>query len=406
MNNKIKVAVLKETKTPPDKRAALTPKQAVRFLQHFPNTELYIQSSDIRAFKDEEYSELGLTVTDDVSHCDILIGIKEVEVSELIPEKTYLFFSHTAKKQAYNRKLLQTLLEKKIKMIDYEYLTYENGIRIIAFGRWAGMVGAYNGLRAFGKREGLFQLPQAIQTQGMEAMFAELRKKVKLPPVKLLITGGGRVAQGALETLSVLNIKGVKPKDFLSKHYDYPVYSQLDPGDYVKRKDGKSFELQHFFENPEAYESAFTPYTKVADMYIACHFWDEKSPKFITKEDVEADDFKIRIIADVSCDINGPIAPTIRASEIADPFYGYEPKTHKEGYPFDRFNISVMAVDNLPGEVPRDASEDFATNLIDKIMPALLGEDTEGIISRAIITENGELGEHFRYLADFAAGKE
>lgn len=406
MNDKIKVGVLKETKTPPDRRAALSPKQAVHFLRHFPETELYIQSSNLRAFKDQEYTDLGLTVTDDISGCDILLGIKEVAVDTLIPGKTYMFFSHTAKKQEYNRELLQALLKKKIRMVDYEYLTYENGVRIIAFGRWAGLVGAYNALRALGKREGLFNIPQAADTSRTEEMFSILKSRVKLPAVKILITGGGRVAQGALETLSVLDIEGVKPNDFLNRNYDCPVFTQLDPGDYVRRKDGKPFELQHFFENPEAYESAFAPYTKVADMYIACHYWDEKSPDFITREDVRADDFRIRVIADVSCDIDGPIAPTIRASEIADPFYGYDSGTGEEGYPFDRFNISVMAVDNLPGEVPRDASEDFSVVLIDRIMPALLREDTEGIISRAIITENGELGENFKYLQNFAEGKE
>lgn len=406
MNKVIKLGVLRETKTPPDKRSAMSPKQAVRFLQTFPDTELYIQSSEIRAFKDEEYAALGLTVVDDLSHCDILMGIKEADIDTLIPNKTYLFFSHTAKKQSYNRTLLQALLEKNIRMIDYEYLTYENGVRIIAFGRWAGLVGAYNGLTALGKREGWFNLPRAIDTNGIEEMFGILKREVKLPAVKILLTGGGRVAQGALETLSVLDITRVRPQEFLENEYDLPVFTQLDPGDYVRRRDGKDFALQHFFEHPEEYESTFAPYTKAADMYIACHYWNHKSPKFITREDTEAEDFRIRIIADVSCDINGPIAPTIRPSEIADPFYGYEPKTHQEGYPFDRFNISVMAVDNLPGEVPRDASEDFSSVLIDRILPALLGEDTEKVIERAVITENGQLGKNFQYLKDFAEGRE
>ena len=402
MNKKIKVALLKETKTPTDKRAALSPNQAVNFLQNFPEVELYIQSSNIRAFTDSEYSDLGLTVTDDVSHCDIMLGVKEVDIPMLIPDKTYFFFSHTAKKQEYNRPLLQELMSKNITMIDYEYLTFENGIRIIAFGRWAGLVGAYNGLRAYGKREGLFNLKRAIDTKGIEEMFAELKEKVKLPPVKILITGGGRVAQGALEILSVLDIKAVKPNEFKNNIFDHAVFTQLNPGDYVKLKNNGEFQLSHFFDNPADYESTFSPYTKAADLYIACHFWDEKSPKFIDKETIKDKNFNIKVIADVSCDIDGPIASTIRPSEIDDPFYGYSLDDGTEGYPFDKFNITVMAVDNLPGEVPRDASEDFSSVLINRIMPALLREDTKGIIKRASITKNGELGEHFTYLKDFA----
>ncbi len=406
MENKIKIGVLEESKNPPDRRTAMSPKQAVRFLKKFPQAELFIQKSKIRGFCDEEYTALGLNLVDDVSHCDILLGIKEVEKDKLLPNKTYLFFSHTAKKQAYNRPLLQALMKKNIRMIDYEYLTYENGVRIIAFGRWAGLVGAYNGLIALGKREGYFNLPRAINTKGIDEMFEILVSKAKLPPLKIVLTGGGRAAQGALETLSALNIVRVQPKDFLKKEYNFPVYTQLDPGDYVRRIDGNDFRLEHFFKNPKEYESIFSPYTKVADMYIACHFWDQNSPKFITREDTEAADFKIKVIADISCDINAPIAPTVRPSEIADPFYGYDPKTHKIGYPFDRFNITVMAVDNLPGEVSRDASENFSSTLIDRVLPALLGEDTEKIIERATITENGNLGKHFGYLREFAEGNE
>ncbi|MEA2042204.1 MAG: NAD(P)-dependent oxidoreductase [Bacteroidota bacterium] len=406
MNKKIKIALLKETKMPPDKRAALSPTQALELTKNFPNVELYIQSSNIRAFSDSEYTDRGLTVTKDVNHCDIMLGVKEVAISKLQANKTYFFFSHTAKKQEYNRDLLQNLLEKNIRMIDYEYLTYESGVRIIAFGRWAGLVGAYNGLRAYGKREGLFNLKQAINTGGTQEMFNELKNKAKFPPVKILLTGGGRVAQGALETLSIPDITAIKPHEFLNNEYDQPVFTQLDPGDYVYHKHNKPFELQHFFNHPEEYESSFARYTHKADIYIACHFWDEKSPKFIPKELLKQPDFNIKVIADVSCDIAGPIASTIRPSEIANPYYGYDIEAESEGYPFDKFNLTVMAVDNLPGEVPRDASEDFSHVLIKNIMPALLHEDTDGIIQRATITNAGKLGPHFTYLKDFSEGKE
>jgi len=404
MNRNLKVAILKETKTPPDRRTAIAPKQALELIEKFPNVELVIQKSDIRAYKNEEYLALGLTLVDDVSDCDILIGVKEVEIKELIPNKTYLFFSHTAKKQEYNRPLLQKLLQENIRMVDHEYLTAKEGYRLVAFGRWAGLVGAYNGLLGIGKRTGLFNLKRAIDCHDVEEMFGEL-KKVKLPPIKILITGGGRVAHGAIETLAPLNIKHVSPEDFLSKDYDEPVYTQLDPQYYVERKDGSEFDLNHFFKNPGMYKSTFLPFTKVADMYIPCHFWAQKSPTFFTKEDMKAADFKISVVADVSCDIDGPVPCTIRPSEIAKPFYGYNAKSDMEGNAFDTDNITVMAVDNLPGEVPRDASVDFGKGLIEKVFPSLFVNDSDEIIQRASITFDGELGTYFKYLKDFSEGK-
>lgn len=404
MSKKLKVAILKETKTPPDKRVAIAPKQAIELLAKFDNVELFIQPSDIRAYKDSEYSDLGLNVVEDISHCDILIGVKEVHIPELIANKTYLFFSHTAKEQEYNRPLLQTFLNNNIKMLDHEYFTNEKGMRLVAFGNWAGLVGAYNGLMALGKRTGAFNLKRAVDCHDIQEVKEQL-KNIKVPQRKFLITGGGRVAHGAMEILETAGIKQVSPEDFLNKDFDEAVYAQLDPQYYVERIDGSEFDLHHFFKNPKMYKSTFKPFTKVADVYVACHFWDEDSPKFITKEDYQDTDFNISVIADVSCDIADPIASTLRPSEIANPFYGYNKITGEEGEAFDLNNITVMAVDNLPGEVPRDASVDFGKGLIDKVFPALFGEDSTRIIERATITENGKLGKHFQYLKDFVEGK-
>ena len=403
---KIKVGVLRETKNPPDKRVPVTPSLAVKLTERFPNTELFIQPSDIRCYADEEYQYLDLNVKEDLSDCDILVGVKEVEPSTLIPGKTYLFFAHVGKKQPYNRGLLQEIIKKKIRLVDYEYLTDYNGQRIVAFGRWAGIVGAYNGLRARGIRNDSFELKPAHQCRDMDEMFAGL-KLVKLQKKKILVTGGGRVAMGAMETLSQLNIREVTPDEYLNKEFDEPVICRLDPEHYVKHKGGMQFNLKHFFDHPDEYESTFKPYTKVTDLYIACHFWDPKSPKFITKEDYLDPDFNITVIADVSCDVNGPIASTVRASTIADPFYGYNPETGEAERPFvNPKNITVMAVDNLPGELPRNASSDFGKDLMDKVYPSLFGHDDAGIIERATITKDGKLTERYAYLKDYLEGKE
>ena len=398
---KIKVAILKETKTPPDKRAVFSPELIMEFHEKFPQAEIYVQRSDIRSYKDEEYEKLGFKMCDTVDHCELLLGIKEVSIPQLIPDKTYMFFSHTAKKQEYNRSLLKELLKRRIKMIDYEYLTAKEGYRLVAFGRWAGVVGAYNALIAYGQRNNIFNLQRAIDCYDVSEMESEMKAKVKLPYVKILLTGDGRVANGAIETISKINIRKVSPQDFLTKQYNEPVYTQLTPKEYVQHKDGKDFELKDFFQNPQDYVSSFLPYTKVADVFMACHFWDNRSPVFFTKEDAAKDDFKISIIADISCDIAIPIPTTLRSSEIAKPYYGYNKRTGLECEPFEEGNITVMAVDNLPGELPRDASVDFGKALIDKIFPYIFEEDTEKIIERATITENGKLGKNFIYLEDF-----
>jgi hypothetical protein len=240
----------------------------------------------------------------------------------------------------------------------------------------------------------------------MDEFFEELAK-VDLPNIKLLITGGGRVAHGAMEVLEHIKIKKVSPQDFLSKEYDVPVYTQIDPWHYTRRKDGDVFDLEHFIKHPTEYESTFLPYTKVTNMLIACHFWDPNSPKFMTPEDMRASDFKIELIADVSCDVNGPIPSTVRASTIAEPFYAYNPKTEKEvSDPFNKELITVMAVDNLPGEAPRNASIDFGNDLIDKVFPSLFGEDKDKIIKRATIAKKGQLTKYFKYLQDYVDGKE
>ncbi|MCF8371733.1 MAG: NAD(P)-dependent oxidoreductase [Bacteroidales bacterium] len=401
----LKVGVLSETKNPPDRRVVLSPSLAAEIEKEFPNVELFIQPSKIRSYKDREYEKRGLKLKEDLSDCDILLGVKEVSIPTLIPGKSYLFFSHTAKKQSYNRPLLQACLDKNITLIDHEYLTDKKGLRLVAFGQWAGVVGAYNGLIAFGKRTGLFDLKRAKDLHDVQEMLAEV-KKIKLPAIKILITGGGRVAHGALRTLAPLNLEQVSAEDFLSKEYQEAVVCQIDPDDYVKRKDGANFDLANFFAHPDEYESTFKRYTKVTDFYVACHFWAQKSPVFMTKDDLKEPDFKIRVIADVSCDIDGPIPSTIRPSTIADPFYGYNPKTNTEGNTWDPDNITVMAIDNLPGELPRDASIDFGKGLIERVFPSLFGEDKNGIIQRATITKGGKLTERYSYLQDFVDGKE
>jgi len=400
----MRIAILRETKNPPDRRVPFTPLQCRELMNHYPGLVITIQPDKNRCFSDKEYQLKGIGIKEDLSESEILTGVKEVKSDCLIPGKSYIFFSHTAKKQKHNLELLRTVIRKKIRLIDYEYLTDKNKVRIVAFGRWAGFVGAYNALRAYGLRNGKYILKPAWQCKDSSELLVHL-SEIKNPDQRIVITGGGRVAAGAMEILDKVGFKKVTSETFLGKR-EQSAYTQLDPDYYVKRKDNSGFNLQHFYLNPHEYENNFLPYTRVSDIFIACHFWDPRSPELMTKEDMRNPEFQIKIIADVSCDVGGPIPSTLRASTIADPFYGYDRNTGEESDPFDPQNIMVMSVDNLPGELPRDSSEDFGSKLASVVIPSLLGISDQDVIERATIANNGKLTPDFAFLQDFLDGKE
>lgn len=399
----IKLGILREGKVPPDKRVPFTPLQAEEIEQRFSRVKVICQESNVRAFTDEEYRELDIEVKANVSECDILMGIKEVPVNELIPEKTYIFFSHTIKKQPYNKKLLQEILKKKIRLIDYEALKDRLGNRLVAFGRYAGIVGAYNGLWAYGKRYGTYSLRRAFDCFDLNDLKIELRK-INLPPFKIILTGAGRVGRGAMETLDTAGIRKVGVYDFLTKTFDEPVYVQLGSADYHQRKKGGHFNRDEFHQHPERYDSTFSAFTKAGDILLAGAYWNPKAPVLFTREEMRSQEFKIKIIADITCDIGGSIPSTKRASTIPDPLYDYDPLTDavQPGLSNEKF-VTVMAVDNLPCELPRSASEEFGKDLIDRVLPQLLQKDTGGIIKRATVTQDGQLTKEFEYLADYVA---
>ena len=402
MERTIKIGILRETKNPPDRRVPLTPPQIIALEELYPFVEFFVQPSDNRCYSDEEYDYLDIPLKEDLKECDILLGVKEVDRRTFIPEKTYLFFAHVAKKQPHNREMFRVMSEKKIRLIDYEYLTTEKGQRVVAFGRHAGIVGAYNGLRARGIKTNRFKLKPAYQCHDLDEMWAGLRLIQFVPGIKILVTGEGRVASGAMETLSICNIVQVTPEEFLTKDFDIPVVCQIGPQHYTRNKKGLPFDFKDFTKNPCDYESAFLPFTKVTDIFITGHFWDPYSPVFFTSENMRSPDFRISIIADISCDVNGPIPSTIRVSTIADPFYAYNPRLETEEPAFSSpSNITVMAVDNLPGELPRDASLDFGKMLMKSVMDDILTQTESPMIERATILRDGNLTSAFSYLRDY-----
>lgn len=400
----MKIGIIKERKNPPDRRVVLPPKKCKELIKKFPDLEIKVESSDTRFFSDEDYKKEGIEVVTDVSDCDVLLGVKEVPIDNLIPNKKYFFFSHTIKKQPYNRKLLVEILNKNIELYDHEVITDSSGKRLVAFGRYAGIVGAYNGFRTLGLKFNLFELPKAAVLHDQVMLIDEL-KKIKLPPLKIVLTGKGRVGNGAKEMLDGMQLKEVSVDEFLHQTFNEAVYVQIDVLDYNKRKDGKVKDQNDFFKNPEEYESNFMRFAKVADMYITGHFFGTGSPVIFTRDDAKSKDFNIKIVADISCDIDGPVATTIRPSIIAEPIYGYQPSTESEVDFREENAIAVMAVDNLPCELPKDSSEGFGEQFATHVIPSFFNNDKDGILQRAKMTENGKLTDSFKYLQDYVDGK-
>ena len=401
----MKFAIIKERKNPPDRRVVFSPEKLAEARELFPEAVFVVESSDIRIFPDAAYKALGFEITDDVSDCDVMIGVKEVPIDYLIPNKKYFYFSHTIKKQSYNRKLLQAMLNKNIEMYDHETIVKQSGARLIGFGRYAGLVGAYNGFRALGLRDGLFNLPKVETLADLDEVKAEL-DKITLPNIKILLSGTGKVALGAKEILDHLKVKEISDALYLTSKFTEPVYCMVDVMEYTKRIDGKVGDKWEFYKDPSGYESNFMPYAKETDFFIAGHFYGNGAPYLFTRQDAKNSKFSINLVADISCDVNGPVASTLRASTIADPFYGYDAQTESE-VAFDAKDaITVMAVDNLPCELPKDASEGFGEMFLEHVLPAFFNGDQRGVLKRAKITEEGKLTERFNYLQDYVDGKE
>lgn len=401
----MKFGIIKERKNPPDRRVVFSPERLVEFKTAFPQAILKVESSDIRIFPDEQYFEKGIEVNHDLNDCDVLIGVKEVPKEALIPNKKYFFFSHTIKKQPYNRELLKTILEKNIELYDHETIVDDKNRRLIGFGRYAGIVGAYNGIRAFGLKYELFNLAKAETLPDQKTLIERLKRN-PLPNIKIVLTGRGKVAFGAKEMLDAMKIKEVSIENYLTKSFAEPVYAFIDVLDYNKRADGQPSSKEDFYKNPTEYVSDFERFSEVSDMFIAGHFYGNNAPIILSKEMLRSPKCKLKVVADVSCDIDGPIACTIKPSTIAEPIYGYLPSEHKEVSYTHPSAIVVMAVDNLPCELPKDASDGFGEVFLERVIPAFFNNDKDGVLERAKMTENGKLTPRFAYLQDFVDGKE
>ncbi len=397
----MKIGIIREGKNPPDKRVPFSPDQLRALKERFGSQiSFLVESSPIRCFSDEEYQAAGIEVVDDISEADVLFGVKEVPVSQLIPEKTYFFFSHTIKKQAYNKRLLRAILDKNIRLVDYEVLKDEKGERVVAFGRWAGIVGAYNAFWTYGKKTALYDMKRASECKDLAELTREL-KKVQLPPIKIVVTGAGRVGKGIKEILDILGIAEVDTHEFLHLYFEEPVFTVLSSSDYNRRKSDGGYDREEFYSHPEKYESHFLKFAEAGEMLIAGAYWNPGAPRLFKLEDIYSPDFSLSVIADVTCDLNGSIPTTLRSSTISEPVYDVERSSGQEIPAFgSQTSISVMAIDNLPCELPRESSMEFGKQLEKWVIPALL-EEHAPILERATVARDGDLTLEFMYLMDF-----
>ncbi|HWR33671.1 MAG TPA: NAD(P)-dependent oxidoreductase [Chitinophagaceae bacterium] len=397
------IGLIKEGKTPADNRVALTPAQCKWIQKNAPDIKIVVQSSPDRCFSDREYLIAGADVKDDLNECDILLGIKEVPFLQLIEGKTYLFFSHTKKKQPHNQKLLRTILEKNITLIDYECLEHEDGQRIIGFGFFAGVVGAHNGMMAYGNRTGLFSLDRVYKQRSFRELI-HTYFGLRLPNVKIAVTGSGRVAHGILEIMNLMGIHEVEPDEYLKRRFSYPVYTQLKGAELYENINTCKYSREEFHEQPQLYRCKFLPYAEQTDILMNGVYWEKNIPRLFEKENVSHQNFIIQTIADITDDANGSVPINIGDQTIEDPVYGIDRNSLEKTAPYLKNSIDIMAVGNLPNELPRDASRYFGEQLIKHVLEDLLGKGS-AIIERATMTKAGNLTPQYAYLQDYAAGR-
>ena len=393
------IGLIREGKIPADNRVALTPSQC-RWLLRNIGCRIVVQPSEKRCYADKEYEQSGVTLQEDMGECDLLLGIKEVPVNMLIAGKTYMFFSHTKKKQPGNQKLMHAMVDKKITLIDYECLEHEDGQRIIGFGFFAGVVGAHNGMMAYGERTKQFKLGRVYKHKDYRELI-HTYFGLKLPKIKIAVTGSGRVAHGILETMNLMDVQEVEQDEYLSRDFAYPVYVHLKGSLLYQHKEKKTYSRDDFHAHPQEYECLFLPFALETDVLMNGVYWDIHVPRLFEMDDLKRSDFRIKTIADITDDTYGSVPCNMGDGTIDDPVYGVDRATGKKTAPYLDSSIDLMAVGNLPNELPRDASRFFGEQLIKHVLTDLVTGGSE-IIERATILKQGQLTPHFEYLEDYA----
>jgi saccharopine dehydrogenase (NAD+, L-lysine forming) len=394
------IGLIREGKIPQDNRVALTPAHCKWLHMHFDDVKVVVQHSDSRCYTDKEYERAGVEVTEDLGDCNLLLGIKEVPVDMLLAGKRYMFFSHTKKLQPANQKLFKALLDKKTTLIDYECLEHEDGTRIIGFGFFAGIVGAHNGMMAYGNRTGAFKLQRVGSVNSFQKLI-HTYFGLKLPNIKIAVTGTGRVAHGVLEIMNLMGIHEVEPDEYVEKEFTYPVYVHLKGVDLYTHKETGKYNRNDFHANPQAYNCRFTEYLAHTDILMNGIYWEKNIPRLFEMEDLQRADFRLQTIADITDDRNGSVPCNLGDSTIAEPVYGVDRKSFERTAPYLPSSVDIMAVGNLPNELPRDASRYFGEQMI-KFVLNDIRQGGSRVIEQATLIHEGKLTEPYLYMKDYA----
>ena len=426
------LGIRREDKNKWEKRVPIIPEH-IRELKEKYGIETIIQPSPIRAFTDEMYREADATVKEELSP-NIIFAIKEIPISFFQPNKTYLFFSHTIKGQEHNIPMLKKMMELKCNLIDYEKITNENGRRLIFFGRYAGIAGMIDSLWAFGQRlkwmgikSSFSEIKQTIHYQDLDdakEQISRIGEKIKkegishsISPIVVGFAGYGNVSLGAQEILDILPVKVISPekiKDLADNYSENIIYKVVfKEKDMVKPKSSDhEFILQEYYDSPHLYQPIFQKYIPSLTILLNCIFWNEKYPRLVTKDYMKknyTDNFKLQVIGDISVDINGAIEFTEKVTTPDNPVFTYNPKSHIITDGYQEKGIVVLAVDNLPCEIPKESSREFSNSLfgfIPKVVKADYSVDFEELdlpdeIKRAVILYHGQLTPDYQYMNKF-----
>ncbi len=425
------IAVRRETKSPLERRTPVTPDLVGRLVKG-SDVEVLVQPSARRIFPDNEYVRAGATMAENLGDSKVVLGVKEIPPDLFHPNTAYVFFSHVIKGQPYNMPMLAKTLELGCTLIDYEKICDETGKRLIFFGRFAGLAGMIDSLWALGqrlRREGirspLASIEQAHEYESLHDAQVAIRKAgeriaseglpEELTPLTVGVAGYGNVANGVREILSELPTREVKPGDLESTFKDASPHclyqTTFREEDLVEAKDGRVFELQNYYDHPEGYRSVFDQYLPQLTVLMNCNYWDERYPRLVTKEQLRAmwsgdTRPRLRVIGDLGCDVEGAVECTLKCTEPSDPIYVYDPIEETISSGVDGPGPVVLAVDILPAELPREASEEFSSALA-TFLPALSRANFDVPFSElvlppellgAVIAHRGKLTPDYRYI--------
>lgn len=395
----ITIGLIREEKIPADNRVALTPAHCKWLLTKTTGFRIVVQPSPRRCFPDTAYATAGAILSEDLATCDLLLGIKEVPPSALIPNKKYMFFSHTKKQQPHNRALMHAMMDKGITLIDYECLEHEDGQRIIGFGFFAGVVGAHNGMMAWGNRTGAFTLNRVYKEKDYRHLI-NTYFGLKLPNIKIAVTGSGRVANGIQEIMNLMDVQEVEPDEYLQRSFGYPVYVHLKGASLYTHRHTRTYQRAAFHARPQEYECLFEPYCAHTHILMNGIYWDKTIPRLFETYTMQQPNFAIQTIADITDDAYGSIPCNLGDASIENPIYGVDKQTITKTAPYLPGSVDVMAVGNLPNELPCDASRYFGDQLIKYVLDDIAGGSP--VIQRATILQNGQLTARYNYLSAYA----